>query len=362
MNKHLIFGTGLIGSYSGTVMSHISASVSGNSTTEVMWYARTSWAAKLTNGVRITDFNQNQIADVTPRIVTQIAEIKVVGSFDYVWLTVKCTAVAHAVKDLASIVQPHTVIICCQNGLDSHLAVQQAFPENLVLRVMVPFNVVEQTDGHFHRGSEGTLTIEASAHDLVFQRLLTHAGVNDGSESSIMPLAFTNDMTALQWAKLQLNLGNSVNALANIPVKTMLEDRGYRLVIAAMMSELLKVTGRAGIVLPKVAAVGPKVIPWVLRLPNVLFKRVANQMLQIDPHVKTSMWWDLKLGRLTEISFLNQKVVEYGFQLGIECPVNEVIVSTVKAVEQGPESRASISASALLSLIKSSTSSVKGNV
>ncbi|MDM7861087.1 2-dehydropantoate 2-reductase [Alteromonas sp. ASW11-36] len=362
MNKHLIFGTGLIGSYLGTVMNQIAQSSDNIGMAKVVWYARPSWAEKLTNGVRITDFNQNEIANAKPSVITQLAGLTDEEPIDYVWLTVKCTAVENASKDLCKIVRPHTVIICCQNGLDSHMTVKRAFPNNLVLRVMVPFNVVEQGNGHFHRGSEGTLTIETSAHDRVFRRLLTEPSINNGSDTSILPLAFTEEMTALQWAKLQLNLGNSVNALANIPVKAMLEDRGYRLIIAAMMSELLTVTRQAGIVLPNVAAVGPRVIPWVLRLPNVLFKRVANQMLQIDPHVKTSMWWDLELGRTTEIDFLNQKVVEYGQQLGVACPVNQAIVSTVKAVEQHPENRPTYSADELTNLIKSFRPDVKGNV
>jgi 2-dehydropantoate 2-reductase len=69
--------------------------------------------------------------------------------------------------------------------------------------------------------------------------------------SELLPISTTTNMEALLWAKLQLNLGNSVNALADIPVKTMPEQRGYRKVIALLMSELLQVASAMGVKLPK---------------------------------------------------------------------------------------------------------------
>lgn len=215
-----------------------------------------------------------------------------------------------------------------------------AFPNNVILRVMVPFNVVVESDDHFHRGSEGHLTIESSKHNEWLSSSLTADNLNSGEKNAILPIAFTEDMTSLQWAKLQLNLGNSVNALANIPVKSMLEQRKYRLIIAAMMKELLKVTDAIGVQLPKVTSVPAHWIPVVLSLPNFLFSRVATKMLAIDPKVRTSMWWDIEQGRKTEVDFLNGVVVDYAKQNGIECKVNQSIIKRVKIIEtEDPQER-----------------------
>jgi len=161
-------------------------------------------------------------------------------------------------------------------------------------------------------------------------------------------------MQSLLWAKLQLNLGNSVNALANIPVKTMLQQRDYRLVIALLMKELLLVTKAMHIKLPKVTALPGQYVPYILRLPNGLFNLVANKMLAIDPKVRTSMWWDVSQGKKTEIEYLNGAIVEAAEKLKIPTPANKKIIELIKAIETtNTEKRdTKVSGSTLLEMLK----------
>jgi len=191
---------------------------------------------------------------------------------------------------------------------------------------MVTFNVVELKPGHFHRGSQGKLTIElADEKQLDVNTLVAKV------RSNLLPVATSADMTALLWAKLQLNLGNSVNALADIPVKAMLQQRAYRRIIAMLMQELLLVTDKLGISLPKVTSLPAHWLPTVLRLPDFLFKRIANKMLAIDPNVRTSMWWDVSQGKKTEIDYLNGAIVTQAQHLGLKSQVNQRIIQLIKA-------------------------------
>ena len=350
MIKHLVFGAGLIGCYLGAVLRACKAD-----SDTVTLLTRPRMLEHLASGMSLSDYQNNHIKLET---IDAVSEVK--GSetyYDFIWLTVKCISVAEAVKDLRQCVGPDTIIICCQNGLGSERIITNAFPTNTVLRAMVPFNVIVESNNHFHRGSEGHLTIESSRHNDRIKLSLTAQNVNSGDANALLPLAFTSEMTAMQWAKLQLNLGNSVNALANIPVKSMLEQRGFRLVIAAMMKELLAVTDNMGVRLPKVTTVPAHWIPRVLSLPDFIFKRVASKMLAIDPTVRTSMWWDLQQGRQTEIDFLNGVVVENAKENGIPSQVNQSIIERVKRVElQSLAERQSYSAAQLaceLGIIKS---------
>ena len=236
-------------------------------------------------------------------------------------------------QDIKPLVNKDTVILCCQNGLGSDKQVKDAFPDNIVLRVMVPFNVVELEKGHLHRGSQGHLTIEQSSQANISSDLVNLLN------SPLLPVALTQDMQALLWAKLQLNLGNSINALADIPVKSMLEQRGYRLVIATLMQELLAVSNELGLTLPKVTSVPASVIPYVLKLPNFLFTRVANKMLAVDPTVRTSMWWDMSQGKPTEIAYLNGAVVDTGMRIGVSTPANKRIVALITALSHDNEEK-----------------------
>ncbi|MEM1123998.1 MAG: 2-dehydropantoate 2-reductase [Bacteroidota bacterium] len=344
MQKHIVFGAGLIGGFLGGVLTSL-----GLDTTLV---GRASVKQKLANGLKLTDYSDNQA--VAPKLklldnndlATQSFENQ---SFDFLWITVKCTAVEKIYTEILPLVSPNTIIFCCQNGLGSDQIIKEQFPANTVLRVMVPFNVAEPKGGHLHRGSEGTLYIENTPS----QQGILDALVQQ-INAPIMPVTSTDNMDAILWAKLQLNLGNSVNALADIPVKSMLEQRAYRLVIAALMKELLMVTDKLGIQLPKLTAVSAHVIPKILSLPSFIYKRVMKKVLAIDPTVRSSMWWDLSQGKQTEIDHLNGAVVQAAKEIGISCPANENIIQLVKAVEQTPldQRKGGLSGKRLLEEIK----------
>lgn len=339
MQTHVIFGAGLIGCFLGGTLSSLQHHTS--------LVCRPRIKEKLGNGLKLTDYQGNK---------TEISQLNFIDSdnlkksenfCDFLWITVKCTGIDQASKDIQPLVGPNTVILCCQNGLGSDQLIKQKYPQNTVLRVMVPFNVTEIEPGHLHRGSEGALSIEVTSETREVIQKLVHK-----IHSDLIPVTFTHEMQALLWAKLQLNLGNSVNALANIPVKTMLQQRGYRLVIAQLMKELLLVTKNLGIELPKVTALPGTYLPFVLSLPNFLFNLVANKMLAIDSNVRTSMWWDLSQGKRTEIDYLNGAIVNTGKQLNINCPVNQCIINLIKEIENSGEQNKGIPASTLLAKIK----------
>jgi 2-dehydropantoate 2-reductase len=322
--QHVIFGAGLIGGYLAGAMLDRGLKVS--------LVARPSVQTKLSNGLRISDYEDHMAnVDVIPFItVDELRDAPASHACDYLWITVKCTAVDSSLADLPALVGPNTVIFCVQNGLGSEQSVKTAFPSNKVMRAMAVFNVAEPNAGHLHRGSEGSLSIEELVDYPEIARDIA-AQIN----SPLLPAQSCDHMQALLWAKLQLNLANAVNALADIPVKQMIEDRDYRLVMALLMRELITVTKAKDIAMPKVTAVPGHVIPIILLLPNFIFKLVAQKMLAVDPTARASMWWDLSAGKLTEIDYLNAVVVAQGQALGVACPANEKLVAMVHRAEQG---------------------------
>ena len=177
-----------------------------------------------------------------------------------------------------------------------------------------------------HRGSQGDLFIEdySMADGSTLAELVS---------SDLLIAENIIDMDAYSWAKLQLNLGNAINALADVPVKKMLESRGFRKIIALSMQELLEVAHVKGLSLPKLAAVPMWMVPKVLNTPNFVFSVIGSKMMDIDPTVCTSMWWDLNSRRLSEVDNLNGAVVQEGEKLGINCPVNRKIVATIHSLE-----------------------------
>lgn len=323
IEHHIVFGAGLIGCYLGGALVLAKQNVT--------LVGRPRFLEQLSEQYVLSDYLGNrELVSPSPMIVTiEQAQQESVHA-DVIWLTVKCTALNQAMADMRHFVNKNTIIICCQNGVGTHQIVENAFPHNQVIRAMVPFNVVNDVKGVFHRGSEGNMTLEVTptleASTKWLARQLT---------SGVLPVGITYHMTALQWSKLQLNLGNAVNAMADIPVKNMLQTRLYRQFIALLMDELLTLAEKQQIKLPKIANLPNKWIPKVLRLPDVLFGLLAQKMIAVDPKVKTSMWWDLAQQRKTEINFINGKIVHKAHSLDLAVPANEWIVSLIHQAEQG---------------------------
>nr|WP_168710917.1 2-dehydropantoate 2-reductase [Ningiella ruwaisensis] len=322
-SHHLVFGAGLIGCYLGGALIRAQQHVS--------LLGRPRFLEQLEKQYVLSDYKGRRFnVQPSPRLVTN-SEFSQVEQIDVLWLTVKCTMLQDAITDLQThSLGPKTLIICCQNGVGTHEIIKKAFPHNKVIRAMVPFNVVNDEPGCFHRGSQGRMVLEVTPELESFTKWLASQ-----LNSDILPVNISYDMTALQWAKLQLNLSNAVNALADIPVKQMLETPVYRKFIARLMQELLLVTEKQKIKLPKIANLPNKWIPKVLKLPNVPFKVLAQKMLAIDPAVKLSMWWDLQNNKPTEVDYINGKVVSQAQKLDISAPANQWIVSLIHEAQSG---------------------------
>lgn len=314
--SHLVYGAGLIGGFIAAYLS--------SKELDVQSVARPAKQSEWQDGITLSDFDEHTIQ--SPPLRFYNAEQNNPRPFDVIWLTVKCTAVQSTLSELQPFIGANTIIMCCQNGLGSKSLVRDAFPDNTVLAAVVGYNVASPGERRLHRATEGSLVVES------------HAAINDlicTLDSPIFPTRVADDIVAEQWAKLQLNVTNAVNALADIPVKMMLEDRGYRRIIARLMHELLDVAKAKGLHLPKLTALPPRMIPTLMDKPDWLFKLLGQKMLAIDPTARLSMWWDLDQGKTTEIEFLNLAVAREAKKFGLTAPYNQGIGQLVQQVEQG---------------------------
>jgi len=265
------------------------------------------------NGLKVTDLDgfDRQVPPAALRLASSLAEAAP-GPGSVVLLCVKSGATEAAARELAAACAPGTPVISLQNGVDNVARIAALAPGLNVLAGMVPYNVVLR-GAHVHRATAGHLQL---LRDAVTERL---APVFDAAG---LAMVLPADIRAVQWGKLLLNLNNPVNALSNLPLREELLDRDCRRVFAALQAEALGVMARAGIVPAKVTAVAPALLPHVLRLPNVLFTRLARRMLQIDARARSSMWDDLEAGRVTEIDAICGAVVRLAGEQGMGAPLN----------------------------------------
>jgi 2-dehydropantoate 2-reductase len=239
-----------------------------------------------------------------------------------VLLCVKGGATASAARELAACCPAGTVVVSLQNGVENVARINAEAPQLVALAGMVPYNVVMPGPTQVHRGTTGTLRLARHPMTEAMLPLLATAG---------LPTALSDDMLAVQWGKLLLNLNNPINALSGLPLREQLLQRDYRRVLATLQAEALAALDAAGITPAQVASAAPRVLPHILRLPNWLFTRLAARLLRIDASARSSMWDDLQQGRGTEIDDLCGAVVRLAEYHGVPAPCNAAIAQLVMA-------------------------------
>lgn len=242
---------------------------------------------------------------------------------DYVLVTVKSGATAQAAAELAE-VGGHAVVVSFQNGLHNPSVLREALPDRVVLAGMVPYNVARTAPSHFHQGTAGKLMVDAGTHSGALVTALTAAGLE---------VEARGDMPGVQHAKLLMNLNNAVNALSGLPLREQLGQRAYRACLALCQREALAAYRAAGIRPAKMGPVAPGLMPWVLGLPDGLFRRLAASTLRVDAQARSSMSDDLRQGRATEIGELQGEIVALAERHGVPAPANARMVELVREAE-----------------------------
>jgi 2-dehydropantoate 2-reductase len=309
----VIAGAGSIGCYVGGRLAAGGANV--------QFLARARIANDLsTNGLHLTDWTGTDIR-LKPGALTISTSETILKNADVICVCVKSKdthAMAHSIVQSGN---THATVFSLQNGMSNTQTLQAALPSHTVLPVMVPYNVIYQENGHFHCATQGDLYCQEHPNATPLKALADQASLG---------FELKPDMLNIMWGKLLLNLNNPVNALSGIPLKQQLETRGFRQIYAQCLKEGLQVLKAAKITPGQVAAVPVGVIPYILALPDFLFKRVAQKMLAIDPTARSSMWEDLQNKRPVEVDYISGEIVALGKRVNVATPMNERLIRLVK--------------------------------
>jgi 2-dehydropantoate 2-reductase len=313
-----VLGAGSIGAYVGGAL------IAAGGDVTLIGRARMREQVAL-HGLTVSDMDGRNTA-LSATQVHYTEDPATLAGTSLVLVTVKSADTEAIAQLLAQHAAPDALIVSLQNGIGNADVLRRALPGRTVLAGMVPFNVVQLPESRFHRGTEGSLMVEASPALAPWLPMFEAAG---------LPLVQRSDFVAVQWGKLLLNLNNPVSALSGVPLKTQLSDRNYRRCLALLIDEALHALDAAGIVPAQIGKVAPSRMPRLMRLPDWLFKRIAAAALRIDPEARSSMWEDLQAGRRTEVDYLNGAVVALAEKAGLDAPANRRIVALVHDAEQG---------------------------
>jgi 2-dehydropantoate 2-reductase len=319
--KIAVLGAGLIGAYVGGRLAAAGAEVTLIGRPRVLDDLRA-------RGLRLTDLHGADIAVPANRL-TLADDPAALRDADLILLTVKSPATDEAACQIDKFAKPGAVVLSLQNGVSNAEPLRRALPVMSVIAGMVPFNVAQPGPGHYHQGTGGQLHADDDAAIAAYAPLFEAAG---------LPLILSPDMAGVLWGKLIINLNNAVNALSGATLLQQLSQRDYRRCVSLTQREALRLLRRAGIRPAKVLALPTTVVPYVMTLPDSLYRQVmARGGTRIDKHARSSMADDLAQGRRTEVDYLNGEVVALAQRLGRRAPVNARIVELVRRAEAGGE-------------------------
>lgn len=322
-SRIVIAGSGSIGCYVGG-----SLAVAGSN---VIFFTRPRAETKLRqSGLKIVDLDGEEHAVSTDKLQLSSDPKIAFAEAKIILVSVKSGATEEIAQLIRQYAPDDAIVVSLQNGISNAETLRRFLPDTMtVVTGMVPFNVVQSDETGqplaVRRTTQGTVLIGDNLPEL--PSVLS---------TPVLPVQAHPDIQGVLWGKLLMNLNNAPNALSNLPLAQQLADRSWRKLVADLMSEGLTAMNAHGIRPAKVQGVKPTILPWILRLPNFLFRIVARKMLAIDPRARSSMWEDFSRGRTTEIDYLQGVVTRLASEKGLPAPLSTKVIACVKKAEGKP--------------------------
>jgi 2-dehydropantoate 2-reductase len=289
----VVLGAGAIGTFYAAKLSN------GNTVTLVARRAEHVEAIR-GSGVHITG-----LEETTCRLDAS-TQLSAIEPDTLIILATKVYDSAAAICAIAHLLRPDTVILCLQNGLQSERIVRDLVEGKCaVLRAITDFGVILVGPGSVSLKARGPTSIEAGpkGHELadMFTRCHLAGRVSENIRREV-------------WRKLIVNcVINPLTAMTGMEVGWVADERLDPLK-RRIIDECLAVARHDGVTF------------------EVDFSRMLNDTYRPSRNL-SSMYQDLRNGKRTEIDYMNGAVVELGRRHGVACPINESLVSIVKALE-----------------------------
>jgi 2-dehydropantoate 2-reductase len=229
---------------------------------------------------------------------------------------------SHQTEMAASIAKqllaPDGLALTLQNGLGNLEVIARVVGEDRAVQGVTSHGATLLGPGRVRHAGRGpthlALTPQTERRVRAVAELFRQAGFE---------VHLSDDLDSIIWGKLVINVGiNPLTALLRVPNGALVEIDAARALMRDAVTEAVRVAAAKGIQLP-----------------------YADPLAQVEAvcrataENRSSMLQDVLRGAPTEIQAINGAVVHEGLRVGVETPVNALIVRFIKAVEASYEKR-----------------------
>lgn len=236
---------------------------------------------------------------------------------DFLFFSVKGTALDDAIKTAAPLVNENTVIISLLNGISSEEILKKAFPQaNVLYCIGQKMDALKQGSKVIYRDlGELCIGIPKNNQNPKLEAALRRT---EGFFDSIsLPYVSEEDIIHRMWCKWMLNVGVNQAVMINEgKFRTVHQEGAPRETMKAAMREVLALSQKNGVCLTE---------DEYLQYLGIIDK--------LNPEGMPSMRQDGVNKRRSEVEMFAGTVVALGKELGVPTPVNEKILQEVREME-----------------------------
>jgi 2-dehydropantoate 2-reductase len=227
---------------------------------------------------------------------------------DVVLLCVKSKDTSAAAMALRNVMHERSVLISLQNGVENVELLRSMLP-NKVIGAAVYVATEMAGPGHVLHHGRGDLVLEKSPVSAPIAQSFEHAGI---------PVSLIDNIDKEIWKKFLINCAyNAISAIVALPFG--------RLKNSTEVDEIMQGVVRECIVIAEAKKISLDINPMSF----------VESMKKVIPEGQySSTAYDLVAGKKTEIDQLNGLIVRHGRSLGISTPVNQMLFTLVKIIEE----------------------------
>jgi 2-dehydropantoate 2-reductase len=234
---------------------------------------------------------------------------------DLVLVALKHHHLAQALPDIKPLVGAETIILSVMNGLESEQIIGAVCGMGkMVYAIAVGIDAVREAD-QFTYARPGRIIFGEGPHKVGSNRLNR---LRDALTRAAIPCEIPEDMLRIMWWKFMINVGiNQASAVLRAPYGVFQSSPDARALMQSLMEEVVVLAGKASV-----------------NLTQRDMEEWFSVLSTLSPEGKTSMLQDVEARRKTEVEVFAGKVVSLGAEYNVHTPVNQTILTIIKAIEQ----------------------------
>ena len=236
-----------------------------------------------------------------------------IGEVDLVIIFVKALYSRAALMENKAIIGDNTYVLTLQNGAGHEDIIEEFVPKERIIIGTTEDNGAILDNGYVRRGGKGKTNIGMLVED--------KKGMLDKVKECFDGCGFDthiySNIQQLIWDKLFTNVSlSALTGVLQVPIGFIAEDEYAWNMTVTLIKEAMQVAKAMGLEFDE----------------DEMIERVRNTSIN-SPEGRTSIYADLKAGRLTEVNTISGAVVKAGDRLGIPVPSHKMIVNMVHAME-----------------------------